>query len=238
MTNQTTRAISIRQPYPKAILRGEKEIVHPLFFYPIGRKWAAIFFALSIFCVILCAPVFSQLDRLYQEVTLLDFEKTQKSDFEVYTSARPKPIVHWQTEFPAPLKNSNRYMGVEVNHTDNHTISFHFKRPLIMTKYCKQISIWVFGTFNSGRISLLIEDTAKKQETLSFQTLKFRGWKKITAKIPKKYAQQDVYINSKTPFKILRLVYSPGSVIRLKKTQYILIDDITALVRPRYALWR
>ena len=175
---------------------------------------------------------------MYREVTLIDFESSVIDDFIIHTSAKEKPRIVWHREFPAPIRGSKRYMGLDVPTHGNEIIALKFKKPIVLTQYCKEIRVWVYGTFNSARLYFRIRDTHKNIGTIYVGTLKFRGWRKLKAKIPKKYAQHDDYLNAKTPFQVTHLIYGPGSAQRLKKEQYIFIDDVSGYVRPRYLLMR
>ena len=175
---------------------------------------------------------------MYHEEVLLDFESSVADDFLIHTSALKKPRIFWHEEFPAPKQGSKRYMGLEIPSHGNEVISLKLKKPLVMTQYCKEIRVWVYGTFNSARLYFRITDTHKNTGTIYAGILKFRGWRQLKAKVTKKYVQQDEYFKSRTPFQVTHIIYGPGSVQRLKREQYVFIDDISSYVRPRYLLMR
>ncbi len=213
-----------------------------LVFSPIHHNFVQYFFFFCVGPLILLTFLISLRAQgypsMYREVTLLDFEFSNIDDFTIHTSAKKKPRIFWHSEFPAPIKGSKRYMGLNVPTHGNETLSLKLKKPIILTQYCKEIRIWIYGTFNSARLYFRVKDTHKNIGTIYAGALKFRGWRKLKAKIPKKYLQNDNYLNAKTPFQITHIVYGSGSVQRLKKEQYIFIDDLIGYVRPRYLLMR
>ncbi len=176
-------------------------------------------------------------DKTYYEVILEDFENTP------YTEKNLKfRMTKWQkgklsirNEYPAPTKNSKKYLGFKGYAKQGDVYSIVPAKPLIVNKYCKSIAIWVYGKRFTGQLSIILEDANKKYHRLVLGKLDFLGWRKLIVKIRKNIAQEDEYLNQKRAIKITKIIYSPGNTKRRHaKWQYFYIDDISVMVREKY----
>ncbi len=177
-------------------------------------------------------------DFIYKEVTLEGFESLNTEDLLIRTSAKQKPSIKWFDHFPAPLTHSKRYLGIHTLNSGYENILVYFKDPLKIYEYCKEIHVWIFGFFNSGKLYIKLEDTKGKFKVLYLGAMKFRGWKKLTLKLPLNVYQKDLSLKENTPLKIHGFIYDPGQTKRLRINQTFFMDDISITKRPRYLLYK
>ncbi|HRX15196.1 MAG: hypothetical protein JXK07_03405 [Spirochaetes bacterium] len=175
-------------------------------------------------------------DQIYQEVVLEDFEKTEYSDKDVSirVTRDQKVSIALRDVFPAPVKDSKKYLGVKVYGRQGDYITVTFPKKLIIEKHCQSISMWVYGKNFSGELSLILQDADKKIHRLSFGKLNFLGWRKLTVRLTKDIRQEDKYLSQHREMAILKLIYNPSSLKRLPSWNFFYVDDISAKVRDKY----
>ena len=175
-------------------------------------------------------------DQVYHEVTLENFENTQYTDknIDIRLIRDEKAGLSIRDEYPAPLQNSKKYLGVKVFAKNGKVATISPPEPLIINKYCKSINMWVYGKKFSGELSIILKDASGRSHRLVMGKLNFLGWRKLSIKLTDEVAQEDKYLSQKRQMKILKILYNPGNTGRLNQWNYFYIDDITAIVREKY----
>jgi hypothetical protein len=173
---------------------------------------------------------------VYQEITLEDFETTPYTDKNIYfnSTGYQEASLSIRDQNPAPNGRSKKYLGVKVRARAGDTFIIKPAKELLIDKYCKSISLWVYGKDYAGVLWMLLMDTDQKTYKLRVGSLNFLGWRKLTIGIPARVAQQDLFLNQKKHLKILQLQYTAVNREELARHQYFYIDDITAMVRDKY----
>ncbi len=174
--------------------------------------------------------------KVYQEITLEDFETTQYSDKNLVFSKTTKEegALSVRDQYPAPFNNSKKYLGIKVYGRSGFTYRIVPGKELTLDKYTKEISIWVYGKKFAGHLDLWLQDVNGKNHRLRFGNTSFLGWKKLTVKLDKSVKQQDENLEQAKKIKILYLQYLPLNRTLHPIWQYFYIDDITATVRDKY----
>ena len=173
---------------------------------------------------------------IYTEITLEDFEATQ------YTNANLKFIMAKEQQaslavrdqYPAEFNNSKKYLGVKLYAKKGDTYQIFPAKPLTISKYCKSISVWVYGKKFSGEFSMMLQDVDGTTHRITFGNTAFLGWKKLTVNLNPKIKQQDQYLEKENALKILHIQYRAANDSLHPEWQYFYIDDITATVRDKY----
>lgn len=175
-------------------------------------------------------------DQLYREITVEDFETTTYTDKDItFTKSKDqKAGAAIREDFPAPIGNSKKYLGLKIFGKRGDALTVNPSRKLAIDKYCRTISMWVYGKNFSGELSIFVSDANGRTHRLSFGKLNYLGWRKLTVKIPDDVAQEDKYLTQKREIVIIKILYLPGNTDRLPIWNYFYIDDITALVREKY----
>jgi hypothetical protein len=175
-------------------------------------------------------------DQLYSEITLEDFENTTygEKDYTYSQSGEQKAEVLIRDQFPAPIPNSKKYLGVKIYGKTGDTISIIPPKKLITDKHCRSISVWVYGKNFSGELSMLIKDSEGKVHRLSFGKLNFLGWRKLAVTLTDQISQEDKFLAQKRQVEIIKIIYKPANTERLPIWNYFYLDDITARVREKY----
>ncbi len=173
---------------------------------------------------------------VYTEITLEDFETTQYTDanLKFIKSKDQQASVAIRDQYPAEFNNSKKYLGVKLYAKKGDTFQIFPAKPLEISKYCKSISLWVYGKKFSGEISLMLQDVNGTSHRITFGNTAFLGWKKITVNLPPKIKQQDDYLEKENSLKILHIQYRAANASIHPEWQYFYIDDITATVRDKY----
>ncbi len=173
---------------------------------------------------------------VYQEITLESFENTNftQKDIQYRVSKEQKASIAIRDQYPAPIKDSKKYLGLKVYGRKGDFLNLVPPKKLIIDKFCKTISIWVYGKMFAGELSLLLKDANNQPHRLIIGKLDFLGWRKLSVKITGEISQQDKYLSQKRQIEILKIIYSPGNLGRLPLWHYFYIDDITATVREKY----
>lgn len=175
-------------------------------------------------------------DQVYKEVTIEDFETTDYTDKNISLRVvkDEKAGITIRTDYPAPVPNSKRYLGVKVFARSGSVLTIIPAKPLIIDKYCKYINMWVYGKNFSGELSILIKDANGNIKRLVMGKLNFLGWRKLSVPITNEIAQEDKYLAQKRNIEIVKILYNPSTLERLPAWNYFYIDDITAIVREKY----
>jgi len=175
-------------------------------------------------------------DQVYHEVTLENFENTQYTDknIDIRVIRDEKAGLSIRNEYPAPLQNSKKYLGVKVFAKNGKVATITPAEPLVIKKHCKSINMWVYGKKFSGELSIILKDASDRSHRLVMGKLNFLGWRKLSIKLTDKVAQEDKYLSQKRQMEILKILYNPGNTGRLNQWNYFYIDDITAIVREKY----
>ncbi|MGB4269170.1 MAG: flagellar filament outer layer protein FlaA [Spirochaetota bacterium] len=175
-------------------------------------------------------------DQVYKEIIIEDFETTEYTDKNISLRVvkDEKAGVSMRTDYPAPVQNSKRYLGVKVFAKSGSVLTIIPAKPLIIDKYCKYINMWVYGKNFSGELSILVKDANGNIKRLVLGKLNFLGWRKLSVPITDEIAQEDKYLAQKRNIEIVKILYNPSTLERLPAWNYFYIDDITAIVREKY----
>jgi hypothetical protein len=173
---------------------------------------------------------------IYTEITLEDFETSQYSNtnLKFIQSKEQQGSLQVRDQYAAEYNNSKKYLGVKVFAKKGDTFQIFPAKPLEINKYCKAISVWVYGKKFSGELTMIVQDVSGTNHRLVFGNLQFLGWKKLTVNLDKKIKQQDQYLEKEKSLRILHFQYRPGNDTLHPEWQYFYIDDITATVRDKY----
>jgi hypothetical protein len=175
-------------------------------------------------------------DQIYQEQILEDFEQREypESLVSIRVTKEQKAAIAVRDVFPAPVRDSNKYLGVKVYGRYGDYTTINFPERLIIEKHCQSISMWVYGKNFAGELSLILQDAEDQVHRLSFGKLNFLGWRKLTVKLNKNIRQEDKYLAQPRTLKIMKMVYNPSSKERLPSWSYFYVDNISAKVRDKY----
>jgi hypothetical protein len=173
-------------------------------------------------------------DDVYSEIILEDFEKTVYSD----TNLKLMPpggecVPEISDQYPAPVNDSKKYLGLKIYAKRADTFRIELAKPIEITKYCKTISMWVYGEKIAGDLYVMIQDTAGTDHLINFGQIASNGWKKISRNLGTKIKQQIDFLGSNNSIKILYIQYRATNK-KFHQWQYFYIDDITATVRDKY----
>ncbi len=173
---------------------------------------------------------------VYQEIILEDFETSVYTDKNIsfgFTGYQAGKLAI-RDQSPAPGGSSKKYLGVKVKARAGDTFVIKPVKELLIDKYCRAISMWVYGKNYSGELVILIMDANEQIHKLRMGNLNFIGWKKLMVPITKNIAQQDEFLNQKRFIKILQIQYTAANREQVARWQYFYIDDISAMVRDKY----
>jgi hypothetical protein len=174
---------------------------------------------------------------VYQELVLEDFETTPYTDknisFNVTSDQEAKISIRDQLS-ATPL--SKKYLGLKVKTRGGDIIIIKPAKEMIIDKYCKSLSFWIYGKKTYGKVSCILQDTKQLNHLLIIcPTVDFLGWKQFTVLLDRRIAQEDDFLNQKKIMKILNIQYTTiGTKQKPMAWEYIYLDDITATVRERY----
>lgn len=175
-------------------------------------------------------------DQLYSEITIEDFETTVYTDKDMsfIKSGEQQAGLSIRDQFPAPIGNSKKYLGVKIFGKQGDALTITPPKPLAIEKFCKSISIWVYGKNFSGELSMFLKDADGKVHRLPVGKLNFLGWRKLSVTLTDSVAQEDKFLTQKRELQIMKFLYKPGNIGRLPQWNYFYMDDITATVREKY----
>ena len=178
---------------------------------------------------------------IYNEESLEDFETNQyttEKNLEFKYTQYQEAGISIKDENPAPTGTSKKYAGIKFfgksTGTASDVLIIKPAKDIIIEKYCKQISIWVYGRKMAGELSMLIRDARDENHRLVFGRLNFLGWRKLSVKLEKTIKQTDDFLNQKKVLKIIQLQYRPMNVTPLPMWHYFYIDDLTGTMREKY----
>lgn len=173
---------------------------------------------------------------IYTEIALEDFEANQYTDANIkFTKTKDQQgSLTMRTEYPAEFNNSKKYLGVKVYAKKGDNFQIFPAKPIEIRKYCRAISIWVYGKKFAGELSVMLQDVNGVNHRVSFGNTAFLGWKKLTINLDPKIKQQDAYLEKDKALKLLHLQYRAENESIHPTWQYFYIDDITATVREKY----
>ncbi len=174
-------------------------------------------------------------DQVYREITLEDFETTEYTDknISIRVVKDEQAGVSMRTDYPAPIQNSKRYLGVKVFAKSGSVLTIIPAKPLIIDKYCKYINMWVYGNNFSVELSIIVKDSNGNMKRLVMGKLNFLGWRKLSVPITDDISQEDKYLAQKRNIEIVKILYNPSTLDRLPAWNYFYLDDITAIVRVK-----
>lgn len=177
-------------------------------------------------------------DQAYKEVTVEDFETNVYADknIEIIKSKDQSASLSIRSEYPAPIKDSKKYLGVKIHGRVGDWATINPPKDLAISDHCQSISVWVYGKNFSGELYAVMKDADGQIKKLSFGKLNFLGWRKLAVTIPKDFSQEDKYLSQPRSIYIVKIQYNPGRTEQLKETDwdYFYLDDITAKVRKKY----
>ncbi|MBP7736098.1 MAG: hypothetical protein KA369_09025 [Spirochaetes bacterium] len=174
---------------------------------------------------------------VWQEITLEDFETTPYTNknltFNVTSDQDAKLSIRDQQ--PSNAK-SKKYLGLKVKTRGGDIITIKPAKDIIIDKYCKSISLWVYGKKTYGELSFMIQDTKKNNHKIVIvPVVNFLGWKQFTVLLTGKIQQEDDFLNQKKFMKIINFQYKTvGNKTKPSEWEFIYLDDFTATVRERY----
>lgn len=173
---------------------------------------------------------------IYTEIALEDFESSQYSNtnLKFIQAKEQEGSLTIRDQYPAEFNNSKKYLGVKIYTKKGDTFQIFPPKPLEINKYCKSISIWIYGKKFAGEISMMLQDVTGATHRVSFGNTAFLGWKKLTVNLDPKIKQQDAYLEKEKTLKILHIQYRAANDTMHPTWQYFYIDDITATVRDKY----
>lgn len=172
----------------------------------------------------------------FKEIVLEDFETTEYTDKNVHigVSKDEKAGASIRTDYPAPIQDSKRYLGVKVFANNRTVVSIIPAKPLIIDNHCTYINAWVYGKNFSGVLSFMIKDANGSAKRLVLGKLNFLGWRKFSIPISDEISQEDNFLAQKRHIEITRIIYNPRISGSIPNWNYFYIDDITAIVREKY----
>ena len=173
---------------------------------------------------------------VYQEIIIEDFETTPYTDKNIFfnsTGYQDAKLSIRDTN-PAPDGHSKKYLGVKVKARVGITFILKPLKEILIDRYCKSISVWVYGKNYAGELSMLLMDADQRTYKLRVGALNFLGWRKLEVAIPRNVIQLDQFLNQKKFLKILQFQYTAANREALARWQYFYIDNISALVRDKY----
>jgi hypothetical protein len=177
-------------------------------------------------------------DQVYREIAVETFETSQYTEKNIKITAAKdeRADLQMRSDYPAPLKESKRYLGVKVHGKNGNNVTITPTKPLEVTDYTQSLSVWVYGKNFSGELSMLVRDATGQNRRFIFGKLNFLGWRKLTVTIPKDFQQEDKYLSQAKTIAIVNIQYNPGRTSALKSDdwEYFYLDDITAKVRKKY----
>lgn len=175
-------------------------------------------------------------DQVYSEIVVEDFETNEytNKNVKLRVTKYQKFGIQMRTVFPAPVKDSKKYLGIKIYGRRGDVLTIMPPKPLEIKDHIQSISVWVYGKNFAGELSLVVKDANRKVHRLSFGKLNFLGWRKLTYRFTKSIAQEDKYLAQPRSIQILQIQYNPGNTGRLGKWNYFYLDNISAKVRKKY----
>jgi len=177
-------------------------------------------------------------DQVYREVTVENFESNVYADnnITIIRSKDQKAAMAIRSDYPAPIKDSKKYLGVKIHGRVGDWATITPPKELAIADHCQSISVWVYGKNFSGELYAVMKDADGQVKKLSFGKLNFLGWRKLTVPLPKDFSQEDKFLSQPKSIYILKIQYNPGRTEQLRENDwdYFYLDDISAKVRKKY----
>jgi hypothetical protein len=177
-------------------------------------------------------------DQVYREVAVETFENVQytEKNIKIQASRDEKAEISIRSEYPAPIKDSKKYLGIKIHGKQGNDVTITPPKELPITEHCQAISVWVYGKNFSGDLYMLVRDSEGQVKRFYFGKLNFLGWRKLSYTVPKDFQQEDKYLAQPKSINIVQILYKPGRTTPLKADdwEYFYIDDISAKVRKKY----
>lgn len=173
---------------------------------------------------------------IYTEIALEDFEANQYSNtnLKFIQSDEQQAALAIRDQYPAEFNNSKKYLGVKLYAKKGDSFQIFPAKPIEITKYCKSLSVWIYGKKFSGEISLMLQDVEGTTHRITIGNTAFLGWKKLTVNLNQKIKQQHDYLEKENGLKLMHIQYRAANASLHPEWQYFYIDDITATVRDKY----
>jgi hypothetical protein len=175
----------------------------------------------------------------WQEIVLEDFETTPYTNKNVSfrVSSDQDASILIRDNLPA-TSSSKKYLGLKVKTRGNDSFVIKPAKDIVIDKFCRSISFWVYGGKTHGEVSFMLQDTEKNNHRLVVvPVINFVGWKQFTVLLTNKVAQEKDFLNQKKIMKILNIQYRTVGNREVQKPatwEYVYLDDITATIRePR-----
>ena len=166
---------------------------------------------------------------VWQEIMLEDFETSQYTDRNITFNRTndQEAKLSIRDQFPA-VGTSKKYLGIKVKSRGGDMFIIKPAKDIIIDKYCKSISFWVFGKRTLGELSIMLQDTKQENHRIVMvPTIDFRGWKKVTYVLTSKIIQGEDFLNQKKTMKLLNIQYRlPKSSGKPSEWSYLYLDDI------------
>jgi hypothetical protein len=177
---------------------------------------------------------------VYNEDMLEDFETNQYNEksIEFKVTQYQQAGISVRDENPAPTGNSKKYVGVKFlgrsSGTTSDILIIKPAKEIVIEKYCRQISLWVYGRKMAGELSILVRDAKDVNHRLVFGRLNYLGWRKLSVPLGRAVSQVDDFLNQKKVLKVVQLQYRPMNVTDLPMWHYFYIDDLSGSMRDKY----
>ncbi len=174
--------------------------------------------------------------KIYLEMPLEDFESGDYGANQVNFrfEGHKQAYIKIRSDYPAPIKDSKKYLGIKVFGKKEDAVAIYPIKPIIIDEFCYGLNLWAYGKGFSGRLSIIVKDSDDNTHYLTFGQLNFRGWRKLSIKIPSHVKQQDHFLNQKSKLRIVSFVFNPGNITTNDQWSYVYLDDVTAIVRTKY----
>ena len=172
--------------------------------------------------------------RIYKIEMVENFE--EKPLAEIFKAQDTEADVALARELAAPVSESNQYVSIRVKTPETRRVRLQFKTPPEIKGYCRAFNFWLSVEKLHARISLIVEDREGKRHFLDSGDLQFRGWKKVRLPVAQRIRQHDLYLNEKSPLKVIGIEVVFSAKYTKGKLPLILIDEISAEVREKYEI--
>ncbi len=176
-------------------------------------------------------------DKVYFETVLEDFESTQfttEKNLKFSVTRNQKGELAIRDVYPAPVSNSKKYLGVKMFGKYGDVFKIIPEKELIINKYCRTLSLWVYGKRFAGEISLILQDAEKRNHRIIMGSTNFLGWRKMIVRLDSDIKQEDDYLSQKRSMKVMEIQYRPANRTVQPVWQFFYLDDLTAMVREKY----
>ncbi len=117
------------------------------------------------------------IDKTYHDIVVENFEETAYTNDHISIRSTSEQEAHLtiRDQFPAPIPNSKKYLGVKVFGKLGDVAIITPPKPLMIEKYCESVSMWVYGRNLSGDLSMLVMDAKGDTHAVQIGRLNFTG---------------------------------------------------------------